>query len=41
MLTNRAWGDVLFVLGFFIGYKAEFTGSGYFPWFEQLPSVLQ
>ena len=33
---SEAWNDVLVVPGFSVGYKAEFTGSGYFPKSELL-----
>ena len=36
---SEGWDDALFVPAFSIGYKAEFTHSGYFPWSGQLPSV--
>ena len=36
---SEAVNDVLVVHGFSMGYKAEFTGSGYFPWSEPLLSV--
>ena len=36
---SEAVSDVLVVHGFSIGYKAEFTCSGYFPWSELLLSV--
>ena len=36
---SEAVNDVLVVHGFSIGYKAEFTGSGYFPWSARLPSA--
>ncbi len=36
---SEAVNDALVVHGFSIGYKAEFTGSGYFPWSELLLSA--
>lgn len=36
---SEAWNDVLVVPGFSVGYKVEFTGSGYFPWSGRLLSV--
>lgn len=37
--NSEAVNDVLVVHGFSIGYKAEFTYSGYFPWSELLLSA--
>ena len=39
--SGEGWDDALFVPAFSIGYKAEFTDSGYSPWSERLPSVLK
>ena len=38
---SEGWDDALFVPAFSIGYEAQFTYSGYFPWSEPLLSALQ